>query len=96
MNADEVDSFTQMFLGPPGDDQRAARQTRAKKERKTQMTAKQLKRGAVRTTQINFRCSPEFVKLVKALASHGDCSIADVLENAAQLLADNTPGFKGV
>jgi hypothetical protein len=77
-----------MFGEPPGEKQRASRQERAKKERRTQLTAKQRKRGGVRTTQINFRCSPEFRELVSGLASQLNCSIADVLEEAANMLAD--------
>lgn len=52
--------------------------------------AQQRKRGGVRRTQINFRCSPEFLDLVKGLQQHlgGDASTADVLEEAANLLAD--------
>jgi len=91
---DEVDSFAQMFAGPPGERQRAARQARATKERRTQLTAKQRKRGGVRTTQINFRCSPEFKELVAGLAKHLDCSIADVLEDAAEMLA-KAKGYEG-
>lgn len=90
MMTEEVDSFAAMFGGPPGERQRVAREERAKKERRTQLTAKQRKRGGVRTKQINFRCSPEFLELVKGLQQHlgGDASIADVLEEAANLLAD--------
>ena len=91
---DEVDSFTAMFAGPPGEKQRASREARAKKERRTQLTAKQRKRGGVRTTQINFRCSPEFRDLVSGLAKHLNCSIADVLEEAAHMLAD-AKGYEG-
>jgi hypothetical protein len=91
---EDVDSFAQMFAGPPGERQRASREARAKKERRTQLTAKQRKRGGVRTTQINFRCSPEFVSLVKGLAKHLDCSIADVLEDAANMLAE-AKGYEG-
>jgi len=92
---DEVDSFTAMFAGPPGEKQRASRQERAKKERRTQLTAKQRKRGGVRTKQINFRCSPEFLDLVKGLQEHlGGISVADVLEEAANLLAE-AKGYEG-
>jgi hypothetical protein len=91
---EEVDSFAQMFAGPPGETQRASRQARAKRERRTQLTAKQRKRNAVRTAQINFRCSPKFKDLVAGLAKHLDCSIADVLEEAADLLAEKK-GYGG-
>ena len=61
--SEQVDSFAALFPGgPPGELQREARKARIKAERRTQLTEKQRKRGgnAVRTTQINFRCSPAF------------------------------------
>jgi hypothetical protein len=94
MMTEDVDSFAQMFAGPPGEKQRKSRQAREKRERRTQLTAKQRQRGAIRTTQINFRCSPEFRELVAGLAKHLDCSIADVLEDAAHMLAD-AKGYGG-
>jgi hypothetical protein len=44
--------------------------------------------------RINFRCSPEFKELVAGLAKHLDCSIADVLEDAAEMLA-KAKGYEG-
>ena len=57
---DEVDSFASMFSGKLPVSRRHAREVRAEKERRTQLTDKQRNRAAVRTTQINFRCSPDF------------------------------------
>lgn len=92
---EEIDSFTSMFGGPPGAEQRVARKTRKKAERRTQLTEKQRSRGnAVRTSQINFRCSPAFRELVAGLAKHLDCSIADVMEEALQMLA-SAKGYQG-
>jgi hypothetical protein len=91
---DEVDSFAAMFNGPPGERQRAARKARIKAERRTQLTEKQRKRNPVRTTQINFRCSPAFRELVAGMAKHLDYSIADVMEEALQMLA-GAKGYKG-
>jgi len=101
MTNDEIDSFTSMFNEPPGAAQREAREARARKERRTQMSEKQLKRSGVRTSQINFRCSPEFKAKADAMKAHmakvkggREWSVADVLEAALDLLAD-THGFKG-
>ena len=85
---EDVDSFAQYFPTPPGEAQRAARMERAQKERRTQMTDRQRKRGAGRTTQINFRCSPAFLADAKASAeamsktSKHKVSVADVMEEA--------------
>src|SRR5262245_66674033 len=90
---EQIDNFASMFAGPPGERQRAARKARAKAERRTQLTEKQRRRGgnAVRTTQINFRCSPAFRELAAGMAKHLECSIADVMEEALEMLA----GAKG-
>jgi len=86
--SEEIETFASMFPTPPGEAQRAARVERAKKERRTQMTDKQLKRTAERTTQINFRCSPAFLANAKATAeamtkaAARKISVADVLEDA--------------
>ena len=71
MNDEQVDSFTSLFPGPPGDQQREARKVRIKAERRAQLTEKQRRRGgnAVRTTQINFRCSPAFRELAAGLSA---------------------------
>ena len=66
---------------------RPARETRARKERRTQLTEKQRRRRAVRTTQLNFRCSPEFKERTTRLARQLDQSIADVMEMAIEELA---------
>jgi hypothetical protein len=88
-NEEQVDSFASLFAGPPGDQQREARAKRIKAERRAQLTEKQRKRGgnAVRTTQINFRCSPAFRELAAGVARHLECSIADVMEDALEMLA---------
>ena len=83
---EEIDSFVSMFSGPPGDKQREARKARVKKERRTQLTEKQRKRGAQRTEQINFRCSPEFREQVAQLTHQLDISIADLMERALGLV----------
>ena len=96
MNEDQqVNSFTSLFAGPPGDQQREARKVRIKAERRAQLTEKQRKRGgnAVRTAQINFRCSPAFRELAAGVAKHLECSIADVMEDALDMLA-SAKGYK--
>lgn len=90
---EEVDSFENMFPEGLGK-AREAREQRAKKEKRTQLTDKQRKRGGKRTRDISFRCSPEFIELVHALKTHFDCSIADVLQEAAELYAESK-GFRG-
>jgi len=94
---EEVDSFASMFGGPPGEKQRAARTARKKAEKRTQLTEKQRKRGgnAARPDQINFRCSPAFRDLVAGMTKHLDCSIADVMDEALQMLA-KAKGYGGV
>jgi hypothetical protein len=88
--ADEsVDSFAALFAEPPSSG-RKARETRIQKERRAQLTDKQRNRGGVRTTQINFRCSPAFRDLAHAMAKHRDGSIADVMEEALEMLAKAT------
>ena len=91
---EETDSFESMFKGPPGANRRQSRDTRAQKERRTQFTEKQRRRKAVRTTQINFRCSPAFRDLAKVLSEKLDCSIADVMDEALQMLAQKKK-YKG-
>ena len=94
---DKVDSFASLFAGPPGEQQREARKARVKAERRVQMTEKQRRRGgnAVRTTQINFRCSPAFRELAAGMAKHLECSIADVMEDALDILASAKGYAKG-
>ncbi len=84
---EDIDSFAAMFAGPPGEAQREARETRARKERRTQLTEKQRRRGAVRTAQLNFRCSPAFKQRTALMAAQLDCSIADLMEMAIEELA---------
>lgn len=47
----------------------------------------------MRTTQINFRCSPAFRELAAGMAKHLECSIADVMEEALDVLA-SAKGYK--
>ena len=49
----------------------------------------------MRTTQINFRCSPAFRELAAGMAKHFDCSIADVMEDALDMLASAKGYAKG-
>ena len=93
-----VDSFASLFPGGrPGELQREARKARIKAERRTQLTEKQRRRGgnAVRTTQMNFRRSPAFRELAAGVAKHLECSIADVMEEALEMLASAKGYTKG-
>ena len=87
-DAAEVEAFTAMFSGPPGEAQREARDNRALRERRAQMSEKQRQRQrkAIRTAQINFRCSPAFLSEAKAMAQEKECSIADLMEQALEAL----------
>lgn len=87
MTMEDIDAFAAMFPGPPGAARREQREERARRERKTQQTEKQRRRGAVRTAQLNFRCSPAFKQRTAALAAQLDCSIADLFEMALDELA---------
>ena len=89
MSESDIDSFASMFkAGPGGEPRRKAMEARAKAERRAQLSEKQLRRRAVRTEQINFRCSPEFRQKVKAVAAELGWSIADVLEAALDDFAE--------
>jgi hypothetical protein len=92
---EKVESFHTMFAEPPGELQREARKARIKAERRTTLSERQRRRGdnAVRSTQINFRCSPAFRELAAGVARHLECSIADVMEEALDMLA-NAKGYK--
>jgi hypothetical protein len=59
---------------------------RERKEKRAQASAQQLARVAVRTEQLNFRCSPQFKADIKALAEALGKSIADVAEDAIRPL----------
>ena len=94
MSEETVDSFASLFSGPPGADQRKAREARARKERRTQLTEKQIRRrGGERTEQINFRCSADFLAKVASVKDHmtesqgTKWSVADVLEEALEMFA---------
>ena len=93
MSKYSVDSFAQAFGAPPDAEQRAAREARIHKERRAQLTERQRKRGALRTTQINFRCSPAFKESAHDLSDFLSCSIADTMEEALSLLA-KTKGYR--
>lgn len=83
---DTIDSFTSMFqAGFAAEPERIEKRQRA--ERRSSLTPKQRKRGATRTTQINYRCTPAYRQLASGLAEHCDCSIADVMEEALAMLA---------
>jgi hypothetical protein len=86
MSEEKIESFEQMMLAVPAS-RRKARKARIQKERRTQLTDKQRNRGGVRNAQINFRCSPAFREFAHAMAKHLDCSIADVMEEALEMLA---------
>ncbi len=96
MNSTEekVDSFAAMFEGPPVS-RRQAREVRIQKERRTQLTEKQRGRSAVRTAQINYRCSPEYKARLHGLQEFmGGAAIADIQEEALELLI-KAKGYKG-
>lgn len=89
----EVESFASMFAAGFGaKPDRIER--RMKAEKRSTLTEKQRRRGAVRTAQINYRCSPAYKALASGLAKHCDASIADVMEDALALLA-KAKNFKG-
>jgi hypothetical protein len=93
MSEDKVDSFAEMMLSVPSS-RRQAREKRTQKERRAQLTERQRNRGGVRTTQINFRCSPAFRVLARGMAKHLDASIADVMEEALEKLAKDKGYYK--
>lgn len=92
MRDDEaVESFASMFqAGFAAEPERIEKRQRA--ERRSSLTSKQRKRGAVRTTQINYRCSPAHRKLAAGLARHLSdperaVSTADVMDDALIMYA---------
>jgi len=101
ITADDVDSWAEYFSDLRPASRRSEREARAKQERRTQLTEKQRERSsaAVRTEQINFRCSGDFKSNVAGMQTHlhkkrggRKPSIADVLEEALALLA-KTEGY---
>lgn len=94
MNKYNIDRFADVFGNERPEKQKAARDERVRKERRTQLTEKQRRRGAVRTAQLNFRCSPEFKQLVTELSQFLDLGVADTMEAAVALLV-KAKGFKG-
>ena len=96
MREDEaVDNFASMFqAGFAAEPERIEKRQRS--ERRSSLTAKQRKRGAVRTTQINYRCTPAYKQLASgALAKHCDASIADVMEEALALTGEGQEVHRG-
>ncbi len=89
-----VDDFAAMFAVPGLKQGPARLDERRRLEQRGAMTERQRKRGAVRTTQINVRCSPDFRELVAGLTKHCDASIADVMEEALAMLA-MAKGYEG-
>ncbi len=87
----EVESFLNMFATLSQSDRT---ERRIKAEKRSALTDKQRKRGAVRTAQINYRCSPAYKALASDLAKHCNVSIADVMEEALAMLA-KAKKFKG-
>lgn len=81
-----VQSFASLFAAGFGvQPDRVEKRMRA--EKRSALTEKQRKRGAIRTAQLNFRCSPAFKELAAGMAKHSDTSIADVMEEALAMLA---------
>jgi hypothetical protein len=61
---------------------------RAKAEKRSQMSDRQISRGGrIRTEQMNFRCTPAHKALTARLADALGISQADVVERAVQELA---------
>ncbi|KAB2942940.1 MAG: hypothetical protein K8F92_14765 [Hyphomicrobium sp.] len=90
--SEEVDNWVAMFTAQPAA-RNEARKLREKAERRSQLTeAQRLRKVAVRTAQIGFRCSPSFFADVHGIKSHlaeqRGCavSVADVLEEALDML----------
>lgn len=95
MNTDDAGDFKSMFKElMPGDRQRQAREDRKKREKRSQLTAKQRRRSAVRTAQVNFRCSPALRDQLNHMAKALDISVADLLEDAIGRFAE-AEGFNG-
>ena len=84
--SEEIDDFAAMFSAGFGSTQEKI-EVRAKKERRSNLSERQRSRGAIRTAQLNFRCSPEFKARTAALSAHLDCSVADMFEMAVEALA---------
>lgn len=95
MSGDKVGDFKSMFKDlMPGDRQRKVREERKQREKRSQLTAKQRRRSAVRTAQVNFRCSPALRDQLNHMAKALDISVADILEDAIGRFAE-AEGFNG-
>lgn len=82
----EIQSFASMFqAGFAAEPARIANRIRS--ERRSTQSAKQRKRGAVRTAKMTFRCSPEFHASAMELGQRVGLSFADMAEEAFALLA---------
>ena len=88
-----IESFASMFqAGFAAEPERIEKRMRS--EKRSTLSAKQRKRGATRTAQINYRCTPAYRELAAGLAKHCKASIADLMEEALTMLA-KTKGYSG-
>ncbi|MFA5956133.1 hypothetical protein [Hyphomicrobium sp.] len=96
-----ANAFSKVNYGSPKSASKTA--SRVKAERRAVMTDKQRSKGESRnrTIQMNFRCTPSLKRLATGLSGHmaaqsgKDVSIADMLEQAVELLAKQK-GYKRV
>lgn len=87
--ADFLSAFKGAF-GKSAGDAKKHLETRLKAERRAGRTPKERSRGGKglsRPVQINFRASKDTQALLKALADKLECSVADVIEQAALAMA---------
>jgi len=93
---EDVDSFLSAFPKRPA--RRGYHDERSRKERLTVLTEKERqrerKRAAVRTAQINFRCTPVFKDKVLAVKVYLGLTVPDMMDAALDMLAKKK-GYKG-
>lgn len=77
----EIDEFIGAFQNGYGATNDRVK-TRAAKERRANLNDRERKRVAVRTAQLNFRCSPEFKDRVSSVTEQLGCSVADMFDQA--------------
>lgn len=80
MSSEEPDDWSSPFFDRQTLGEGRNIRSRAKKERRSQLTAKQRRRTATRTVQFNFRCSQECKDRADRLADRLQCSLPDLVE----------------
>ena len=80
MIEDKIDSFASMFAGVGFAESGERVKKRADQEKRQNLSDKQRARAAIRTAQLNFRCSPAFKDRMAKITRERGVSMADLFE----------------